>query len=196
MSTQTTTQLLNQLSAHTEAMLQKAVSGWQMMTHQQFAQKPAPGAWSANECLQHLNSYSNYYLPQLGKAFAKNKGQKPAKHFTSGWLGGYFTRLMQPPATGTPGKKKMKAPANHTPHTALPSHQVIAAFIDNQEKLLELISDAAKVNLNTTRVPISIARFIKLRAGDVLAFVVAHQLRHVAQAERALQAAEAQLQLG
>jgi uncharacterized damage-inducible protein DinB len=193
MSTQPTTQLLGQLAAQTEAMLQKAVSSWQMMTHQQFAQKPAPDAWSANQCLQHLNSYSNYYLPQLEKAFAGNNGQKPAQQFTSGWLGGYFTRLLQPPAAGAP-VKKMKAPANHTPHTTLPSHQVIAAFIDNQEKLLQLINNAASVNLGTTRVPISIARFIRLRAGDVLAFVVAHQMRHVAQAERALQAAKASVQ--
>jgi hypothetical protein len=193
MSTLPTTQFLGQLAAHTEAMLQKAVSSWQMLTHQQFAQKPAPDAWSANECLQHLNSYSNYYLPQLEKAFANSKGQQPTPQFTSGWLGGYFTRLMEPSATGT-AFKKMKAPANHTPNTLLPSHQVIEAFIDNQERLLQLIREAEKINLRTTKVPISIARFICLRAGDVLAFIVAHQLRHVAQAERAFQAAKASVQ--
>jgi len=40
------------------------------------------------------------------------------------------------------------------------------------------------------RLPISVASFIKLKLGDVLLFVVAHNGRHLKQANRALQKPE------
>ena len=60
--------LLNQLSEQTEAHLQKAIEQWQMLPHSSFARMPDAAAWSANQCLQHLNSYGLYYLPKLEKA--------------------------------------------------------------------------------------------------------------------------------
>lgn len=188
MSTHQTKQLLNNLQQQTDQFINKAVSDWQMLPHKQFAYKLAPEKWSANQCLQHLNSYGKFYLPAIEKAIAiaKQKSIKANPVFKSGWLGNYFTNLMQPKADGTLSKK-MQSPKNHQPQNNADSHLVIAEFIEQQEQLLLLMEQARQLDLNTIKVPISIAPFIKLKLGDVFMFLVAHNQRHILQAERAIQ---------
>jgi hypothetical protein len=82
--------------------------------------------------------------------------------------------------------KKMAAPSDHTPSSNLNSDSVIQEFIDQQERLLVLLEKAKQIDLQKAKVPISIAKFIKLRLGDVFMFLVVHNYRHVLQAERAM----------
>jgi hypothetical protein len=180
--------LLNQLAEQTEAHLQKAIEQWQMLPHSSFARMPGAAAWSANQCLQHLNSYGLYYLPKLEKALQQAPAQPADADFAPGWMGAWFTRMMQIDSATQQPSKKMKAPKPHTPVQILPSHEVIAEFIDQQERLLQMLQKAAHLDLAAVRIPISIASFIRLKAGDVLSFLVAHNERHVQQALRALQA--------
>ena len=179
--------LLDQLQAQTERHLQKAVSKWQMMSPEQLSQQPTPGAWSAAQCLEHLNIYGHHYLPALEKAIqqGKKQGSKPAAQFRSGWLGAYFTQLMQPQQGGIL-KSKMKSPKNAVPSVQPDPQRMLAEFIDQQEKMLQLLRDAAAVNMNNIRVPISLSPWIRLKLGDTFGFVVAHIERHVLQAERAV----------
>ncbi len=182
--------LINELQEQTESFLNKAISEWQMIRHSQFALKESPEKWSATQCLEHLNSYGRYYLPVMEKAIqeARKKNFSSAVHFKSGWLGNYFTQLMTPKQDGTLGKK-MSSPKDHYPVSNFNSHQVIGEFIEQQEKLLQLLEDARNIDLNKASCPISIAKFIKLKLGDTFLFFIAHQYRHILQAERALKAA-------
>ena len=182
--------LIDELQEQTESILNKAISEWQMIKHSQFALKESPEKWSATQCLEHLNSYGRYYLPVMEKAIqeARKKNWKPAVHFKSGWLGNYFTQLMTPKEDGSLSKK-MSSPKDHYPVSNFNSPQVIAVFIEQQEKLLQLLEEARNIDLNKASCPISIAKFIKLKLGDTFLFFIAHQYRHVLQAERALQAA-------
>jgi hypothetical protein len=82
----------------------------------------------------------------------------------------------------------MKAPADHRPAGVLPSQQVMEEFIAHQQHLLQLLEQAAYLPLHQLRISISISRLVRLQAGDVLSFLVAHQLRHVLQLQRALAA--------
>ena len=178
--------LIANLHNQTETILQKAISDWQLIPHSRLARKPSAEAWSANECLQHLNSYGRYYLPAIERALNQQQNPKSSsEQFTPGWLGNYFTKIMQPSPDGKLSKK-MKAPSDHAPKTILESHTVISEFIDQQEKLLQLLSKAKQADLNARSVGISIAPFIKLKLGDVFMFLIAHIIRHTMQAERAL----------
>jgi hypothetical protein len=187
MTTYSTKKMISDLSAQTELFLHKAVSEWQTLPHHRFAYKASPGSWSANQCLAHLNSYGRYYLPLIEKALA-NAASAPTPLFTAGWLGNYFTQLMKPGNDGVPAKK-MKAPKDHDPDNKTESHLVIAEFIEQQEKMLILLRKAEKVNLQDIKIPISIAKWIRLRLGDTFHFLIVHNYRHVLQAERALAAA-------
>ena len=189
MQTHNAKQLIAKLQQQTESILNIAIQQWQMTNPSVFKQQPAEGAWSAMQCLGHLNAYGDYYLPAIEKAIkeAKENNKTRSETFTPGWLGNYFTNLMMPNENGVPSKK-LKAPKNYTTNNEGDSDCTIAKFIDQQEKILQLLEEAKSVDLNAVRISISIAKFIKLKLGDVFMFLIAHNLRHVKQAERAIAA--------
>ena len=150
-------------------------------------QPPAPGSWSVIQCLDHLNSYGLYYLPQLKAALdrGEHRGFPAAATFKSGWLGNYFTNLMQPKPDGAL-KSKMQAPKDHRPTPQPDAEKVLAEFTAQQEQLLRLLERAQRTNIGRVRVPISLTKLIKLSAGDTFRFLIAHEQRHILQALRAL----------
>lgn len=181
--------LLKELQDQTEHMLNRAIQEWQMISPRRFSAAPPGGGWSAAQCLDHLNGYGDYYLPLLEGAIQAAKAKEDCSMtFKSGWLGDYFAKLMEP-SEGGEVKKKMKAFKQYVPGPAVDSDAAIARFIAQQEKLLELIGMASGLQLGKRAIPVSIAPFIRLKTGDTLRFVVAHNRRHVAQALRALEAA-------
>ncbi len=145
-------------------------------------QKPsASGGWSILQCLDHLNSYGFYYLPQITNALRKaKKSDKPV--YRSGWLGDYFTKMMSP-ETGT---KKFKAFKDHQPEEFPDSRIVISEFLRQEELLLSYLSDAKQVDMASVKVPVSIAPWISIRLGDTFRFLLAHNKRHLLQALRNL----------
>ena len=63
---------------------------------------------------------------------------------------------------------------------------VVAEFIQQQEVLLACLAQSRQADLNAIKIPLSISRWIKLRLGDVLQFLIAHNERHLLQAKRNL----------
>jgi len=185
-------QLLESLHRQTEIFLQKAISEWQMLPPEILSAQPA-GQWSAAQCLEHLNIYGRYYLPAIEKAIReeKRKGSRPADLFRPGWLGDYFAKLMRP-LPGGRLKSKMKSPKNAVPSPQPDARAMLAEFIDQQEKLQQLLTGAAGVDINRIRIPISIAPWLRLKLGDTFLFLTAHIERHLLQAERAIDATRQQ----
>jgi hypothetical protein len=144
-----------------------------------LTRQPAPEQWSVAQVLEHLNSYGNYYLPAIRKSLAASEA--PSKlWFRSGWLGQYFTRLMQPGEDGVIAKK-MKAPKGHRPVASLNASAVIDTFLAQQHELLGLLKIAASRDMGKIRTPISISRLVKLKVGDTFRFLIAHEQRHFIQ---------------
>lgn len=185
--THKTEELLNKLQERTESILQKAIQEWQLLPPEQLSVKPGPDKWSPAQCLEHLNFYGHHYLPAIEKAIKAAKGRNgiPVEVFKSGWLGQYFTQLMLPqPGGGL--KSTMKAPKNAVPAAEPEPLATLAEFMEQQERMLQLLEAAQAVNLTTIRVPISLSPWIRLRLGDTFGFVVAHNERHVLQLEKGL----------
>lgn len=176
---------LNRYYEQTELQLRTAISQWQNMPEAVFTNRPTDGGWSAAECLDHLNFYLNSYLPLIETALQQASPQGIRADYKQGWLGGWFTQLMQPDEkTGRP-KKKMNSPATARPAGILKAHRVINDFIQNLERMLQAIEKARTVALSQ-RIPTTLHRLIRLKLGDTIAFLVAHNERHVQQAMRAL----------
>ena len=57
--------------------------------------KEKTDSWSILECLEHLNLYGDFYLPQMEKSI-KNTTFKNENEFRSGLLGNYFAKTMLP----------------------------------------------------------------------------------------------------
>ena len=172
--------LLDSLEEQVERHLQEAVRVFQNLPESTLL-RPAPdGGWSIAQCLDHLNSYGHYYLPQLEKGLAQSTSAGGT--FKSTWLGSYFTQMMNP-QTGT---RKYKAFKDYTPERALDAPAVVAEFIRQQEVLLRYFARARTADLNAVWIPVSIFRWVKLKLGDVLQFLIAHNERHLQQALRHL----------
>lgn len=173
--------LIDGLEQKVESHLQQAVRVFQNLDEEALQRPSSAGGWSIAQCLWHLNSYGQYYLPRIGPALEQlAENGNTVEHFKSGRMGNYFTQMMEP------GKNKYKANKRHLPPVAVSPHQTVAEFIQQQETLLQYLRKARTANLNKIRMPISIASLIKLKLGDILQFVITHNERHIQQALRNL----------
>ena len=149
-------------------------------------QQPAAGKWSVAQVIEHLNSYGRYYLPLIEKALKDSKYPSNAS-FKPGWLGDYFTKSMLPKEDGRIANK-MQSPKDHRPSPHVDSLRVLNEFLAQEKLLLQLLQQARKTDLNKIRIPISIAKFIKIKLGDTFRFLVAHHQRHFVQVSNTLEA--------
>lgn len=170
--------LLLELEQQVERHLAEAVRSYQNWERDRLTRKPMDGGWSVAECLWHLNSYGDHYLPRINKGLSVATTDNPS--FSSSWMGAWFTRLMKP----GPGMTKMSAFKNHRPPATFDPHEVVAEFIQQQETLLSLLRRARSADLNRIRIGLSIMPWLKLKLGDVFQFLVAHQDRHMVQAAK------------
>ncbi|SDK67075.1 DinB superfamily protein [Salinimicrobium catena] len=144
-------------------------------------QRPTPGSWNALECLEHLNLYGEFYLPEIEKQIRKSD-YPPQALFKSRFLGNYFAESMLPKEK----LNRMKTFADKDPIGADLDSEVISEFIKQQHQMLELLRAAEKVDLVKTKVPTSISKFIRLKLGDAFRVVIYHNQRHLQQAQLAL----------
>jgi uncharacterized damage-inducible protein DinB len=152
--------------------------------------KPAvDGGWSIAQCLEHLNRYGYFYLPEISKGISSNlKDKQVAPEFHSSWLGAWFTKILDPKR----GKKKLKAFKKYIPPQQLNAHDVLNTFLHQQTQLKELLTQADNVDLNRVKISVSISPFVKLKLGDVFQFFIAHNERHLLQALRNVKKGSAQ----
>jgi len=189
MPTFNTNDLLTTLDKDVHGFLQRTAQLSAMDT-KLLLQQPAANKWSAIQVVEHLNSYNRYYLAHIEQAMQQQGARYAAsKTFGPGWLGEYFTKSMY---SDVQRKKeitnKMKAPKDHRPLAALDAKKVMEEFVAGEQKLLQLIATARSTNIAKVRVPISIARWIKISMGDTFRFLVAHQERHFLQISNTLAA--------
>ena len=170
--------LLRALEAQVQQFLSFA-EGVNALKESALTQRPHPHAWKLLECLEHLNLYGDFYLPAVEEAI---QAAPPATEeaYRSGWLGAYFVKSMLPKE----GSKKMKTFKDKDPLGTSLDRTAITRFTAQQHQWLHLLRAAERVSLQHTKVPLSIAPWLKLRLGDVLRFVMAHQERHQVQMQR------------
>ena len=170
--------LINELVEITQQNMND-IQAFQSMTHQQLNLKASHDSWSILECIEHLNRYGDFYLPEIQSRLEKSM-HTASSIFKSGILGNYFAKSMLPKEK----LNKMKTFASMNPNNSVLDRSVLDTFIHQQEKLLDLLLKAKETNLTKVKTSISISKWIKLRLGDTLRVVVYHNLRHIKQAKR------------
>jgi hypothetical protein len=136
-------------------------------------------SWSILECLEHLNLYGDFYLPEI-ESKIKNSTTKADLEFKSGMLGSYFAKSMLPKEK----LNKMKTFKDKNPLNANLDISVIDKFINQQIKLLDLLNQSRNVSLNKVKIQTSISSLIKLKLGDAFQFLINHIIRHLNQIDR------------
>lgn len=170
--------LIEQLAAIALSDL-KAVEEFPLLDTNLLNRKPAPKAWSMLECLEHLNRYSSFYLPALEKHLQTNNTSANSI-FKSGIIGNYLVKTVVPD-TAT---KKMKTFSEMDPAGSKLDNKVLDTFLQNQQKLLKIVEIASQYDLNKGKIPVTFTKFVKLKLGDTLRFMVFHNQRHILQAKR------------
>lgn len=186
-----TTALLEELQQKVKGLVKTVEENLHHLPAPVLLLPPAQDKWSAIQCLEHLNTYSRFYLPQIASAIEHGyaRQQPVTTSFKSGWLGNWFTKTMQPKPDGSL-PMKMQSPRNARPATDLDAAKVIAEFLASQQQLLLLLQRAEGVNLQRLRVPTTLGKWLKLSLGDTFRFFIAHEERHVLQALRAVGASQ------
>ncbi len=178
----TSNELIEDLISRTKSNI-NAVEQLKTVPEKELNRKENPGSWSVLECIEHLNLYGDFYLPEIRRRIAEGVSAGPAPEFKSGLLGNYFAVSMLP-KEGT--LNKMKTFKDKDPAGSSLNKEVLRRFTDQQKEMLDLLNMARKVNLTRVKTAISISWLLKLRLGDTFRVVIYHNQRHILQAERVL----------
>ena len=178
--------LINELLINIEKSI-TSVKNLQKLPLEKLNYKKNTLSWSVLECLEHLNLYGNFYLPEIQKTIEKAiEKQTPQSQsivnqiFNSGFFGEMFVGLIQVKN----GKiKKMKAPKNKMPANSGLDYQTIITFLAQLDTLKLLLEKTREIDMMKAKTPISITKLIKFSLGDTFRFVIFHIERHVLQAE-------------
>lgn len=176
--------LIHYCQEQTEKIIHRAES-LKTLPIQNLKWKASSESWSVLECLEHLNLYAEFYNPAV-KLAIKNSTSIPERHFKSGFLGAYFAKSMLP----NEKMNKMKTFKDKNPVFSQVSSTVLDDFINQQKEFLTLLESAKTVNIGKVKTPITITKWIKLKLGDTLQFLVNHNIRHMSQVERCLKQQE------
>jgi hypothetical protein len=168
-------EFIDQLETQLEEQLKEVISVFQNLPTEVLVQPGSNNGWSIAQCFAHLNSYSNFYIPRITKAIDNAPPANEDCNFQHSLLGRYFIRSMDPDLSN----KKFKAMKKHLPESVDDPHNEVAHFIAHLENMLTLSRQARHKKLRKTSVATSIASWLKINAGDALAFLIVHNKRHL-----------------
>ena len=174
------TDLIADLTKRTEDVIQGAQQLLEL-SEAILNTKPSADSWSALECIEHLNRYGDFYLPEIQQRMDKAP-ENTTGRFKTGWLGNYFAKSLLP----KPKLNRMKTFTSMDPAGSQLDKSVLTTFLKQQQEMLRLLEQAETVDLTRTKTSISISSWIRLRLGDTFRVVIYHNQRHMEQAERAV----------
>jgi hypothetical protein len=151
------------------------------LTEVQFNWSPATGRWSVAECIDHLNVTARLYLPRIDEAIAEaiRRGLYGDGPYTHDLLGRLFVLSMEPPA-----KIKVKAPESFRPGARRARSEIMAAFRAYQVQFVDRLRQANGLDLRRAKVHSPASSWIKVSLNSGFALMVAHERRHLWQAQQ------------
>jgi len=150
-----------------------------------FTVRPNPSSWSAAECLSHLSISTESFLPVLTLAIndARKRNVVTKKPPKMDLLGRVLRWFLEPPI-----RAKTKTAAPFVPKSIRAKAEAFGEFAALQSKLSELIQAARGLDLTRLRIVSPFDKRVKYNVFSAFRIVVAHQRRHLWQAEQAVAA--------
>ncbi len=141
--------------------------------------RPAPGAWSIAECLDHLATANRVYLAPMAMAAeqARAAGRLRRGPARPGVIGGMFAWSLEPPV-----RLKTRNPRVSTPRISPPLADSLEAFLESQDKARAFIRASADLDLTGTRFVNPFVRGVRFSLATGLHVIAAHDRRHLWQA--------------
>ncbi|MGE5321768.1 MAG: DinB family protein [Actinomycetota bacterium] len=170
-------QLISEVNA-IRTRAQQLISG---LTPDQLTHRPNPAKWSIAECLAHLNLTAAAVQPKIAAAVEQgNRGTSSGTGpFSPGPLGRLLIWIAEPPL-----KFRMRAPKGIAPS---PGHRDPSTLMDDFMKVQDgwekLIRDSEGLDLSRIKVSSLFPGLPRLRLAAPIPWMLAHQRRHLWQAE-------------
>ena len=95
--------------------------------------------WSVLECIEHLNKYGDFYIPEITNKIHTSK-HKSFEIFKSNWLGKYFSKSV----SYNKDLNKMKTFKSMNPLNSRLNIQTLEKFINQQHQIIELLNKSKK----------------------------------------------------
>jgi hypothetical protein len=143
--------------------------------------RPAPGAWSISECLDHLATANRVYLAAFAPAAraARDKGRMRRGAALPGLVGRLFIATLEPPV-----RLKTRAPSTIRPRTAPPLGDSWKAFLASQDEVRAFVRAQADLDLAHVAFPNPFIRGVRFSLATGLHVIAAHERRHLWQARK------------
>ena len=173
--------LITELLDRTE-LIRAGSAAFLRFSAEQLNFSPAPGTWSVVEIFTHLNLsneiYFRYILPRVTLA-----PDLPRDEFKSTWLGDWAYEKIVPRPDGSVFKMKT-AKAVRPAKPAGDPKEVLYDFHRTCDALDDILRHSATKDLRRIRIPFHFVPFLRFSLGETLRFLIAHNERHLLQAQR------------
>lgn len=182
-----TTEFLTARKTETLAINEIIKSEFEILDQKLFNTTPGPKKWSVAECIQHLNMTLKIYVPQMVTAVQnKNKfiGQK--ENFTPSFIGKLAINSMAPTENKEIPRKMKTFKILKPNEIEYNNRELLDIFLGYQNDLIAVIEGAADMSLEKPKIVTAAGSILKMRFGDALHFMIAHNQRHVLQAQNVL----------
>jgi len=147
------------------------------------ARPPAPGSWSAAECLQHLSLSADAYFPiwqQVIASAGPRKAELNAPYRIDFW-GRFLSWMLEPPA-----RVRSKTPAPFQPIDCSKINEVLDSFLDRQERIVAALRRCRGRAIDEVKIASPVDSRIRYSIWSSFVVNAAHQRRHLWQAEQAI----------
>lgn len=150
-----------------------------------FTVRPNPSSWSAAECISHLSISTQLFLPVLQAAIddARKKGLVAKRAPKMDVLGRVLHWFMEPPI-----RRRLTTTAPFVPKSVRAKAEAFGEFAALQSKLVDLLPAARTVDLGRVKIVSPFDKRVRYNIYSALRIIVAHERRHLWQAEQAIAA--------
>lgn len=144
---------------------------------------PAPGSWSASQCLEHLSISSDAYFPVWQQVIANAGPRRVALHapYPMDFWGRLLSWILEPPS-----RIRSKTPIAFEPAADREIGSVLDGFLDRQERIIATLHRCRGRAIDQVKMASPVDPRIRYSIWSSFVIVAAHERRHLWQAEKAV----------
>lgn len=178
---------LKEIKVQLDAASQKAIAVVSGVDLAQLKQRPQPDGWSIAECLVHLSLASQADIALLNETYAQIPATRvySERQFKMDLLSRFFKWTLEPPPMSI---SKIRTTKTFQPVEVEPLSEVLPTFLALQEQLKASVDAANGLPLDQIKVVSPFNSKIKYNLFSSFHLLLAHERRHLWQAERVKEA--------
>jgi hypothetical protein len=154
------------------------------LSAEQINWKPSEGEWSIGQCFDHLVISNRPFFQIVGEILEGR--QRPRGWERMPLLPRFFGKLLINTLRPDSRRKVNARPAFYPSTSHIPAG-IITSFVEQQDRLLDLMEATRGLNLDGITITSPVVRVITYSLMDAYRIIVVHEQNHFVQARRAME---------